>query len=87
MDKTEICIDMLRRLASVSNGAAAIVLGEKAIDAYLKGDAPHRVLLEKLGEAIAKEDTGGKDFWETMQSYVQSLLCDFEPWEPPRPLH
>ena len=76
MDRLQLCMEELRRLANETEDLDCVILAEQAINDYLKNEIDAlRAALERIGKTIdeeAREGQGGD--WSLMVWYVQSFL-------------
>ena len=76
MDRFQLCMEELRRLAKETEDLDCVVLAEHAINAYLQNEIDAlRAALERVGKAIDEEARKGQgEDWSLMVGYVQSSL-------------
>jgi hypothetical protein len=76
MDRFQLCMEELRRLAKETEDLDCVVLAEHAINAYLQNEIDAlRAALERVGKAIDEEARKGQgEDWSLMVGYVQSCL-------------
>jgi hypothetical protein len=77
MDRLTICMDTLRALARHPDDANRVLVAERRINEYLKGEARPalKASLEKLSDAIDREAEpfqGTYHFWIVVQHFVRS---------------
>ena len=87
MDRLNVSMDVLRRLAKEADGPNCVVLAERAINDYLKSEIDAlKAAIERIGKAIDEEAAKrqGED-WSLMVGYVQScrekLPGKIEEWQ------
>ena len=87
MDRLQLCMDVLRRLAKETDDSNRVILAEREINEYLKNEIDAlRAALERIGKAIDEEAAKGQDEdWSLMVGYVQScrekLPGKIEEWQ------
>jgi hypothetical protein len=76
MDRLQLCMEELRRLANETEDLDCVILAEQAINDYLKNEINAlRAALERIGKAIDEEARMGQGGdWSLMVGYVQSCL-------------
>jgi hypothetical protein len=76
MDRLQLCMEELRRLAKETEDLDYVVLAEHAINEYLQNEIDAlRAALERVGKAIDEEARKGQgEDWSLMVGYVQSCL-------------
>jgi hypothetical protein len=76
MDRLQLCMEELRRLANETEDLDCVILAEQAINDYLKNEINAlRAELERIGKAIDEEARMGQGGdWSLMVGYVQSCL-------------
>ena len=76
MDRLQLCMEELRRLAKETEDPNSVILAEQAINDYLQNEIDAlRAALERISKAIDDEDRKGQDEdWSLMAGYVQSCL-------------
>jgi hypothetical protein len=76
MDRLQLCMEELRRLAKETEDPNSVILAEQAINDYLQNEIDAlRAALERISKAIDDEDRKGQDEdWSLMVGYVQSCL-------------
>ena len=76
MDRLQLCMEELRRLANETEDLDCVILAEQAINDYLKNEINAlRAALERIGKAIDDEARMGQGGdWSLMVGYVQSCL-------------
>ena len=76
MDRLQLCMEELRRLANETEDLDCVILAEQAINDYLKNEINAlRAELERIGKAIDDEARMGQGGdWSLMVGYVQSCL-------------
>jgi hypothetical protein len=76
MDRLQLCMEELRRLANETEDLDRVILAEQAINDYLKNEINAlRAELERIGKAIDEEARMGQGGdWSLMVGYVQSCL-------------
>ena len=74
MDRLQLCLEVLRRLAKETDDSNRVILAEREINDYLKNEIDAlRAALERVGKAIDEEAAKGQDDdWSLMVGYVQS---------------
>ena len=74
MDRLQLCMDVLRRLAKETDDSNRVILAEREINEYLKNEIDAlRAALERIGKAIDEKAAKGQDEdWSLMVGYVQS---------------
>jgi hypothetical protein len=76
MDRLQLCMEELRRLAKETEDPNSVILAEQAINDYLQNEIDAlRAALERISKAIDDEDRKGQDEdWSLMVGYVRSCL-------------
>jgi hypothetical protein len=76
MDRLQLCMEELRRLANETEDLDCVILAEQAINDYPKNEINAlRAALERIGKAIDEEARMGQGGdWSLMVGYVQSCL-------------
>jgi hypothetical protein len=76
MDRLQLCMEELRRLAKETEDPDCVVLAEQAINDYLQNEIDAmRGALERIGKAIDDEAGKGQgEDWSLMVGYVESCL-------------
>ena len=74
MDRLNVSMDVLRRLAKEADDPNCVVLAERAINDYLKSEIDAlKAAIERIGKAIDEEAAKGQgEDWSLMVGYVQS---------------
>ena len=87
MDRLNVSMDVLRRLAKDADDPNCVVLAERAINDYLKSEIDAlKAAIERIGKAIDEEAAKGQgEDWSLMVGYVQScrekLPGKIEEWQ------
>ena len=76
MDRLQLCMEALRRLAKEPDDPNCVIFTEREINDYLKNEIDAlKAALERLGKVIDAEARKGQgDDWSLMVGYVQSCL-------------
>ena len=74
MDRLQLCMEILRRLAKETDDSNRVILAEREINDYLKNEIDAlRAALERVGKAIDEEAAKSQDEdWSLMVGFVQS---------------
>ena len=74
MDRLNVSMDVLRRLAKEADDPSCVVVAERAINDYLKSEIDAvKAAIERIGKAIDEEAAKGQgEDWSLMVGYVQS---------------
>ena len=87
MDRLQLCMEELRRLAKETEDPDCVVSAEQAINDYLQNEIDAlRAALERVSKAIDEEAAKGQgEDWSLMVGYVQACLeklpGELEEWQ------